>query len=168
MKTDKANKKSTKAQTAGTPQNMLDEHDKTILRELQADGRLPYSKLAAIVGLSEAATRQRVNRLTERGVMQIVAVTDPTKMGFGYQAMVGICVQGDPKVVAAEIAKIDNADYVVITAGRYDMLVELFCRDADDLLDIIGTRVRATPGVLSTEIMSYLQLVKQTYDWGTN
>ncbi len=148
-------------------ENQLDEFDKSILRGLQADGRLPYSKLAATVGLSEAATRQRVNRMIERGVMQIVAVTDPIKMGFGYQAMVGIRVQGDPQVVAEKLAQIDNADYVVITAGRYDMIVELFCRDADDLLEIVGQRIRATPDVISTEILSYLRLVKQTYDWGT-
>lgn len=145
----------------------LDDHDKVILRELQADGRLPYSKLATVVGLSEAATRQRVNRLLERGVMQIVAVTDPTKMGFGYQAMVGVCVHGDPQVVADEIATIENADYVVLTAGRFDVIVEVFCRDADHLLEIVGRQIRATPDVASTEIMSYLKLVKQTYDWGT-
>lgn len=147
--------------------NKLDEIDKAILRELQADGRLPYSKLAGIVGLSEAATRQRVNRLTERGVMQVVAVTDPTKMGFGYQAMVGVNVQGDPGVVADDIAKIENADYVVITAGRFDLIVELFCRDADHLLEIVGRQLRSIPDVVGTEIMSYLKLVKQTYDWGT-
>lgn len=145
----------------------LDDQDKLILRELQADGRLAYSKLASIVGLSEAATRQRVNRLMERGVMQIVAVTDPTKMGFGYQAMVGICVHGDPTAVASAIAEIAYADYVVITAGRFDLIVELVCRDADHLLEIVGQQLRGIENVASTEIMSYLRLVKQTYDWGT-
>ncbi len=117
--------------------------------------------------MSEAATRQRVHRLIDRGVMQIVAVTDPTKMGFGYQAMVGVKVDGDPQVVAERIAEINNADYVVITAGRYDVIVEVFCRDAAQMLEIVGQQLRETNGVNSTEILSYLRLVKQTYDWGT-
>ncbi len=145
----------------------IDEVDKTILSELQSDGRLPYSKLATVVGLSEAATRQRVNRLIDREVMQIVAVTDPTKMGYGYQAMVGVNVHGDPKAVAEQIAKIENADYVVITAGRYDVIVEIFCRDANQMLQIVGQQLRFIEGVERTEILSYLKLVKQTYDWGT-
>lgn len=148
-------------------EHTIDEADKAILSELQSDGRLPYSKLAAVVGLSEAATRQRVHRLVDRGVMQIVAVTDPTKMGFGYQAMVGVNVHGDPKSVAEEISHIENADYVVITAGRYDVIVEIFCRDASQMLQIVGQQLRAIEGVARTEILSYLQLVKQTYDWGT-
>lgn len=148
-------------------EHVIDDVDKTILSELQSDGRLPYSKLATVVGLSEAATRQRVNRLTDRGVMQIVAVTDPTKMGYGYQAMVGVNVQGDPRTVAGQIAEIENADYVVITAGRYDVIVEIFCRDADQMLQIVGQQLRSIEGVERTEILSYLQLVKQTYDWGT-
>lgn len=148
-------------------EHLIDAADKAILSELQTDGRLPYSKLAAVVGMSEAATRQRVHRLIDRGVMQIVAVTDPTKMGFGYQAMVGVKVDGDPQVVAERIAEINNADYVVITAGRYDVIVEVFCRDAAQMLEIVGQQLRETNGVTSTEILSYLRLVKQTYDWGT-
>ncbi len=148
-------------------EHSIDEADKVILSELQSDGRLPYSKLAAVVGLSEAATRQRVHRLVERGVMQIVAVTDPAKMGFGYQAMVGVNVHGNPQLVAEEISRIENADYVVITAGRYDVIVEIFCRDAGQMLQIVGGQLRSIEGVAKTEILSYLQLVKQTYDWGT-
>lgn len=145
----------------------IDEIDKLVLRELQSDGRLPYSKLATVVGLSEAATRQRVKRLIDRGVMQIVAVTDPTKMGYGYQAMVGVDVRGDPREVAGRISELHNADYIVITAGRYDVIVEVFCRDADEMLDIVGQQIRSINGVVRTEILSYLRLVKQTYDWGT-
>jgi Lrp/AsnC family transcriptional regulator for asnA, asnC and gidA len=88
-------------------------------------------------------------------------------MGYGHQAMVGVNVRGDPKVVAEQIAEFENADYVVITAGRYDVLVEIFCRDSSEMLQIVGQQLRAIDGVERTEILSYLQLVKQTYDWGT-
>ncbi|MFQ5556335.1 MAG: Lrp/AsnC family transcriptional regulator [Acidimicrobiales bacterium] len=146
---------------------MLDDTDKAIIRELQEDGRIPYAQLAPRVGLSQAATRQRVNRLTEGGVIQIVAVTDPRMLGLGCQAMLGITVSGDVRQVADVIAAVSSAEYVVITAGRYDLLVEAVCGDADTLLELVNHTIRPIPGVASVEIMSYLRLVKQAYDWGT-
>lgn len=145
----------------------LDAIDKQIVSELQSDGRLAYSQLGALVGLSEAATRQRVNRLLERNVMQIVAVTDPTKIGLRVQAMVGITVEGDIAVVADTLAKVDTFNYVVIAAGRYDILVELVCASTDELLSTVNTSIRSVAGVRTCEILSYLRLVKQTYNWGT-
>jgi Lrp/AsnC family transcriptional regulator for asnA, asnC and gidA len=145
----------------------LDDIDKHIIRALQGDGRLAYSQLGVLVGLSEAATRQRVHRLTDRGVMQIVAVTDPSKIGLRVQAMIGITVDGDIDVVAESLAAVDAFDYVVIAAGRYDILVELVCADTDALLSTVNGRIRNVPGVRTCEILSYLRLVKQTYNWGT-
>lgn len=145
----------------------LDQVDKSIIRELQVDGRMPYSQLAPKVGLSEAATRQRVNRLVESGTVQIVAVTDPAAVGLGYQAMVGIGVDGDVGESAESLAKIDQVEYVVIATGRYDILAEVVCADADDLLAVVHQRIRSTPGVRTTEIFGYLRLVKQSYSWGT-
>ncbi|MCP3998415.1 MAG: Lrp/AsnC family transcriptional regulator [bacterium] len=145
----------------------LDETDKAIIRELQVDGRLAYAKLAPLVGLSEAATRQRVNKLIERGVMQIVAVTDPTMLGFRHQAMVGINVDTHVREVADVLAKIDAVDYLVITAGRYDIIVEVFSTDPDEFLTIINSQIRPVEGIKNLEILTYLDLVKQTYNWGT-
>jgi Lrp/AsnC family transcriptional regulator for asnA, asnC and gidA len=145
----------------------LDDIDKGIIRALQSDGRLAYSQLGTLVGLSEAAARQRVHRLTERGVMQIVAVTDPSKIGLPVQAMIGITVEGDIDVVAESLAAVDTFDYVVIAAGRYDILVEVVCADADDLLSVVNSHIRSVDGVRTCEILSYLRLVKQTYNWGT-
>ena len=145
----------------------LDNTDKAIIRELQVDGRLPYAKLAPLVGLSEAATRQRVNKLTERGVMQVVAVTDPAMLGLGLQAMVGINVDVDVRKVAEALTKIDAVDYLVITAGRYEILAEVFCTDAAEFLNIVNDQIRPVEGVRDLEILSYLDLVKQTYNWGT-
>ncbi len=147
--------------------SVLDDADKSIIRELQVDGRLPYTKLAPRVGLSEAATRQRVNKLVKSGIMQIVAVTDPTMLGLRHQAMVGINVDADVRDVAAELSKIDAVDYLVITAGRYDILVELFNTDAAEFVNVVNDEVRPVEGIRNLEILSYLDLVKQTYNWGT-
>lgn len=152
---------------APRPAAELDDTDKGIIRALQGDGRLAYSHLGAIVGLSEAATRQRVNRLIDRQVMQIVAVTDPDKIGLPVQAMLGITVEGDLGHVADRLAEVDAFEYVVIAAGRYDVLAEVVCADTDDLLRVVNDHVRSVPGVRTTEILTYLKLVKQTYDWGT-
>lgn len=145
----------------------VDDIDKAIVRALQSDGRLAYSHLGSIVGLSEAATRQRVHRLTERGVMQIVAVADPTKIGLSVQAMIGINVDGDTEAVADRLAAIDQFEYVVITAGRYDILAEVVCSDTADLLRVCNEHVRSIETVRTTEIFTYLKLVKESYDFGT-
>jgi Lrp/AsnC family transcriptional regulator for asnA, asnC and gidA len=144
----------------------IDTVDKAIIRALQEDGRAPYSKLGPTVGLSQAAVRQRVQRLVESGVMQVVAVTDPAALGLGIQAMVGVTVQGDVKAVADAIAAVPDCEYVVITAGRFDLLVEVVAADTGALLDLLNDRIRAIPGVTGTELFTYLSLVKQTYAWG--
>jgi len=149
------------------PPVAIDDIDKAIIRELQLDGRMPYAKLGPAVGLSQAAVRQRVQRLIENGVMQVVAVTDPLTLGFGLQAMVGVEVDGDLRAVATKLAKVDEVSYVVVTTGRFDMLVEVVCRDNEQLLSLVTDVIRALPGVRSSEVFSYLHLEKQTYSWGT-
>lgn len=145
----------------------LDAISKTIVEMLQEDGRRSYSEIGRIVGLSEAAVRQRVQRLTEAGVMQIVAVTDPMQLGFHRQAMVGVKVAGDARGVAEAIADIDEVDYVVITVGSFDVLVEAVCEDDDHLLALVNDRIRPIPGVVSTETFIYAKLQKQQFAWGT-
>jgi Lrp/AsnC family transcriptional regulator for asnA, asnC and gidA len=145
----------------------LDETSKRIIEQLQEDGRRPYAAIGKAVGLSEAAVRQRVQRLLDSGVMQIVAVTDPLQVGFARQAMIGIRVEGDMNLVADRLAEFAEVDYVVVTAGSFDLLVEVVCEDDDHLLDLISQRIRALPGVRSTETFVYLKLRKQLYNWGT-
>jgi Lrp/AsnC family transcriptional regulator for asnA, asnC and gidA len=145
----------------------LDDTDRAIIGELQVDGRLAYAKLAPRVGLSEAATRQRVNKLVERGVMQLVAVTDPTMLGLTHQAMVGINVDAHVRAVADELAKIDAIDYLVIAAGRFDIVAEVFSADATEFLNCVDDQIRPVAGIRNLEILTYLDLVKQTYNWGT-
>ena len=144
----------------------LDEVSKAIIEELQQDGRRSYAAIGKVVGLSEAAVRQRVQRLIEGGVMQIVAVTDPLELGFGRQAMVGVRVSGSVAPVADAIAELDEVDYVVVTAGSFDVLAEVVAESDESLLEILSDRIRTIPGVVTTETFVYLRLRKQTYSWG--
>jgi len=145
---------------------VLDEVSKRIIEQLQQDGRRSYAAIGKAVGLSEAAVRQRVQRLIDGGVMQVVAVTDPMMLGFRRQTMIGIKCEGDLEQVADHLAGMEEIDYVVITSGSFDLLVEVVCEDDDHLLEILS-RVRRVPGVTSTETFVYLKLRKQTYSWGT-
>jgi Lrp/AsnC family transcriptional regulator for asnA, asnC and gidA len=145
----------------------LDEVSKGIIEQLQDDGRRSYAEIGKAVGLSEAAVRQRVQKLTEAGVMQIVAVTDPMQLGFTRQAMVGVRVTGDTTVVAEALARIPSVDYVVLTAGSFDILAEVVCESDDDLIELLNSRIRGIDGVQSTETFVYLKLQKQFYNWGT-
>ena len=145
----------------------LDDVSKAIIEQLQIDGRKSYSDIGRAVDLSEAAVRQRVQRLTESGVMQIVAVTDPMQLGFYRQAMIGIRTVGDARDIADQVAAVDSVEYVVLTAGSFDMLAEVVCEDDEGLLELLNGRVRTIPGVVETEVFPYLQLKKQQYNWGT-
>ncbi len=146
----------------------LDDVSKAIIEQLQSDGRRSYADIGKAVGLSEAAVRQRVQRLAESGVMQIVAVTDPMQLGFTRQAMIGVRAAGDTRRLAEQLAEIPpEIDYVVLTAGSFDVLAEVVCEDDDQLLELLNERIRALDGVQTTETFVYLKLQKQYYNWGT-
>lgn len=145
----------------------LDDVSKAIIEHLQNDGRQSYATIAKAVGLSEAAVRQRVQRLIEGEVMQIVAVTDPLQVGFRRQAMIGIRVDGDLSVVGQALTEMPEVSYVVTTAGSFDLLAEVVCEDDEQLLELLTRRIRPLPGVRSTETFVYLKLNKQHYNWGT-
>jgi Lrp/AsnC family transcriptional regulator, regulator for asnA, asnC and gidA len=144
----------------------LDDVAKAIIEQLQQDGRRSYTAIGKEVGLSEAAVRQRVQRLIEGGVMQVVAVTDPLQLGFARQAMVGIEVSGPLDEVADALAEMEEVDYVVVTAGSYDILAEVVCESDERLLELISAKIRGIEGVARTETFMYLKLRKQTYSWG--
>jgi Lrp/AsnC family transcriptional regulator, regulator for asnA, asnC and gidA len=145
---------------------LLDDVAKRIIEQLQQDGRRTYATIGRAVGLSEAAVRQRVQRLLDAGVMQIVAVTDPLQLGFPRQAMIGVRTTGDLEQIADRLAELDEVDYVVITAGSFDLVTEVVCRNDDHLLETLQ-RMRAVDGVMAAEAFVYLKLCKQTYSWGT-
>ena len=143
----------------------LDDKDLQIIAALQINGRTNFAELATGIDLSQAAIRLRVNRLLESGVLEIVAITDPLSIGFTVQALVGLTVDGDIEALSDEIGAREYAVYVVLTAGRFDLLVEVLCADNDHLLEVMSD-LRALDGVSSVEAHTYLRLTKQTYAWG--
>ena len=145
----------------------LDELSKAIIEQLQEDGRRAYATIGKSVGLSEAAVRQRVQKLVDSGVMQIVAVTDPMQVGRARQAMIAITASGDIETIAEQLGKLDEVDYIVITAGSFDIIAEVVVEDDAHLLNLVNGQIRSIPGVQRTESFLYLKLVKQTYNWGT-
>jgi Lrp/AsnC family transcriptional regulator for asnA, asnC and gidA len=146
----------------------ISELDKRIIEHLQEDGRRPYTQIAADLGVSEAAVRARSNRLIERGVLQIVGVTDPLKIGFQQWAMIGVRCEASRLIEVAEaLAAFPETDYVVVTAGAYDVLVEVVAEDNEALLQFLSEKLRKIPGVRETETFVYLRLMKQSYQWGT-
>ncbi len=164
-------RRTSRAETAGPARGPvsrapeLDSVDKGIIEALQSNGRESFRRIAASVGVSEATVRARYGRLCDDGILQVTGVTNPLGLGFESSAMVGIRTAGAPELVADELARWDEADYVVVTAGRFDLLVEVVCADRRALLDVTN-RIRALPGVVSTESFLYLELWKQLYDWG--
>jgi Lrp/AsnC family transcriptional regulator, regulator for asnA, asnC and gidA len=147
------------------PGRGLDSVDRQIIEALQKNGRESFRRIASEVGVSEATVRARYGRLCEENILQVTGVTNPLGLGFDAMAMVGIRTAGAPEPVADEIARWDEAGYVVVTAGQYDILVELVCADRRQLLDLTN-RLRSLDGIVSTESFLYLALWKQLYDWG--
>jgi Lrp/AsnC family transcriptional regulator for asnA, asnC and gidA len=145
----------------------LDDTDRAIIEQLQIDGRVPYTRLATAVGLSEAAVRQRVQRLLDTSAMQVVAVTDPLSLGLRRMAMIGVRAEGDTTTVVEKLEAFDDIEYLVVTAGSFDLMCEVVVEDDAALLELTN-RIRSVPGIRSTETFIYLSLVKQTYSWGAH
>ena len=146
----------------------ISELDKRVIEHLQRDGRRPFTQIAADLEVSEATVRSRTNRLIENGILQVVGVTDPLKLGFQQQAMIGVrCEAAQLMEAAAAISEFPEVDYLVVTAGAYDLLVEVVCEDNEALLGFLAQKLRQVAGVRETETFVYLRMVKQVYSWGT-
>jgi Lrp/AsnC family transcriptional regulator for asnA, asnC and gidA len=147
--------------------NPLDPVSKSIIEMLQVDGRRPYESIATELGISEDSVVQRVKQLTDAGVIQITAVSDPLQLGFARQAMLGITTEHTmTKQVAQALAQISDVVYVVITAGDFDILVEVVGESDAHLLELVTARIRPITGVEAIHTFLYLELEKQTYTWG--
>lgn len=144
----------------------LDDIDKRIVTELQRDGRISYADLGPIVGLSPAAVRQRVQRILDADVVQVVGVTDPSKVGYPVMAMLGVQVDGDVTAIADEIATVDGVIYIVMSAGSFDLMVEVICEDTMALLDLINRKVKAIDGVRQVESFVYFGIHTHRFGWG--
>ncbi len=89
------------------------------------------------------------------------------RLGFSRQAMIGVRVSGDTRVVADRLSEIPEVSYVVLSAGSFDILAEIVCEDDAALIELLNQKIRSVEGVAVTETFVYLQLKKQKYDWGT-
>jgi Lrp/AsnC family transcriptional regulator for asnA, asnC and gidA len=146
----------------------LDDLDKAIIGCLQADGRRPYAQIGRQLKVPEATVRQRAERLISRGVVQVVGVTDPLAMGFQQPALIGLRVEpGKLDDIAEKIAELDEVTYLVVTAGRFDLVCEVVCEDNDHLLRVLTESLAAIKGIRSTETLVELRFVKESYQWGT-
>ncbi|AJF68936.1 Lrp/AsnC family transcriptional regulator [Streptomyces vietnamensis] len=143
----------------------MDEIDRAILRELQTDGRIPYAELGPKVGLSPSAARQRLQRLIDAKVVQVVGVTDPVAMGGQAMALLGVRVDGDPRAVADELARHEEVVYTVLTSGTFDLFVEVVCRRPAELLDIVNDVVRPIEGVTAVESFPYFGIHTHRFLW---
>ncbi len=146
----------------------LDDLDKSIIKCLQLDGRRPYAQIGRELKVPEATVRQRAERLISRGVVQVVGVTDPLAMGFGQPAFIGLHVDASRlDEVAERVAGLEEVTYVVVTAGRYDMICEVVCEDNEHLLRVLTDQIAGIDGIRGTETMVELRFVKESYRWGT-
>lgn len=145
--------------------NVIDELDLRIIEALQQDGRRPFTKIAADLGISEASVRQRVANLINCQVIQIAAITNPIKLGFSLASMIGIRVAGDRLLAAAaEIAQFEEVIYLILCTGSFDLLAEVVCRDNDHLLHFLTEKLYKVLGVQQAETFMYLRVYKQN-DW---
>src|SRR5919107_2411347 len=145
---------------------LLDDLDKAIIKALQMDGRRPYAQIGRELKVPEATVRQRAERLITRGVVQVVGVTDPLAMGFQQPALIGLKVDtGRLEDIAEQIAALDEVTYLVVTAGRFDLVCEVVCEDNEHLLRVLTERLAAIDGITSTETLVELRFVKESYQW---
>ncbi|MFJ5260164.1 Lrp/AsnC family transcriptional regulator [Streptomyces sp. NPDC088387] len=143
----------------------LDAVDKTLVRRLQQDGRASYTDLGREVGLSAPAVRARVQRLTDRGLLEFAAVTNPMKLGLPVMALLGIRIDGRLADVVDELERIDSVVYLVSTAGSCDLFAEVVCQSMEELSTIIDARIRAVPGVRSVESFPYFGIHVHRFTW---
>jgi Lrp/AsnC family transcriptional regulator, regulator for asnA, asnC and gidA len=154
-----------KSATGGV--DALDAVDRRIIGALQADGRRPYSRIAADLDVSESLVRYRVSRLEQTGMLQIVGIADPLRIGFDHMALIGLKVRpGALDAVTAAVTAFPETSYVATTAGAYDVIVEVICRDTAHFTELLKQRLHRVDGVVSTESFLVLEIHKLAYGWG--
>ena len=146
---------------------MLDETDRAIVSYLQYDGRMPYTKIAAELGLTEGGIRRRVKKMTDEGVLQIVGIVEPHDIGLDEASMIGVTVEGRPiDDVAEEIAELTEVTYLFQAAGEFDLFVEVYCQDREHFVNFLNKKLQQIPGVRGTQSFLILKMYKLSYRWG--
>lgn len=142
----------------------LDDVDRGIIDALKEDGRMSFAEVARRLDVSAGMVRQRYLDLAEKGILQVVAVTNPTLMGYNTMALVGVRVDGNRlREISRQMAAFEEVVYLVLCTGTFDILVEVACRDNAHLLQFLTEHLRAIEGVVHTETIIYLEIVKETY-----
>jgi Lrp/AsnC family transcriptional regulator for asnA, asnC and gidA len=145
----------------------LDETDRAIVACLQYDGRMPFTEIAADIGISEGAVRRRVKRLVDERLLQIVGVVEPRLLNWQAPAMIGVTVEAGRVEAAAEaIAKFPEVTYLFMASGGFDLFVEVYCRDREHMASFLSQRLQQVPGVERTETFMILKMYKLSYRWG--
>jgi Lrp/AsnC family transcriptional regulator, regulator for asnA, asnC and gidA len=144
--------------------NGLDEIDSKIVSILQQDGRLSFAQIAKRMNVSAGMVRVRYNRLVEMGVLRVVAITNPLRMGYQTMALIGIKADGNYLLEAADkIAALDEVIYLIVVSGAYDIIAEIVCRDQNHLLQFLTERLYKIEGVRESETFLHLKIVKEVY-----
>jgi Lrp/AsnC family transcriptional regulator for asnA, asnC and gidA len=147
-----------------TPGSDLDEIDRQIIAALQKDGREAFAQIAERLNVSPGMVRVRYNRLVEMGVLRVVAITNPLRMGFNTMALIGIKAEGGKLMeIASRVAALEEVIYLIVVSGAYDIIAEVVCRDQDDLLQFLTDRLYKIDGVRETESFIHLKIMKEVY-----
>jgi len=144
----------------------MDDLDKLILQTLQEDGRTPFTHIAKLAGVSETTIRTRYRNLVEEGIIRSVGIVDPYALGFQAPAIVGLTVEpGMSDQVARTIGDLPEVSYLVMTLGRFDLIVEVFCRDLPHFTSLLTQQIQAIPGIRFTETLMIARSYKLSYRW---
>lgn len=147
--------------------NMFDEMDRAIISYLQYDGRMPYTKIAEELGLTEGGIRRRVKKMIDQGSLQIVGIVKPHDIGLDEASMIGVTVEGRPiDDVATEISKLPEVTYLFQAAGEFDLFVEAYCENREHFVNFLNRKLQQIPGVRSTQSFLILKMYKLSYRWG--
>ncbi|HEY73216.1 MAG: AsnC family transcriptional regulator [Chloroflexi bacterium] len=145
----------------------IDETDQAIITRLQYDGRMPFSKIASELGISEGTVRRRVKQLTDDGVLQIVAVVEPQHLGWSAAGMIGVTVQaGQVDAVAQQLTQFPEVSYLFMASGEFDLFAEVFCSDGGHFVSFLNEKLQQVPGVERTQTFMILKMYKLSYRWG--
>ncbi len=146
---------------------MLDDIDRAIISFLQYDGRMPFTKIATELGITEGTVRRRVKQLNDSGKLQVVAIVEPHDLGWNEAAMIGISVKSNMITpVADEIAKLPEVSYLFQAAGEFDLFAEVYCRDREHFVVFLNNKLQQIPGVERTQSFLILKMHKLSYRWG--
>lgn len=147
----------------------IDRLDHRLIACLQRDGRRPFSHIAQELGVSEGTIRQRYQRLIDNGILEVVGVADPARMGFHTMAMIGIRVDNSRTThdIAEEIAAFPEVSYAAMSTGSFDLLIEVISESNEEFVQFLTEKLHLVAGIARTETFMLLKVYKTSLDsWG--